>query len=646
VNSGFEDKTMRRPFASLVAAIAAAGLLAFPARADLGEIDRAFGEAGLVVSADSGVACGLCDFTARQVEATADGKILVGVSYATSWFHRWGYLGSGAAIARRNADGSVDASFGTDGVFTPPRPEGQYATLQKFVRLGDGRILAAGNTHGDPGDVPFQAGIYLVRASADGVTDSSFGVGGVVAPEGGNVSDLAVQADGRILLLLSDRLWRLLANGAPDTSFGTGGFVAISGAGIFVVAQPDGRILLLGGPTPSTGDPPLFVSRLLGDGSPDPSFATTSVSMLVTSAQLDPSGRLLLGGARFAQQGAALMRVLPDGGIDTGFGTAGVAANNVALGFGTVRLLPDGRILASGPVPRGFLLARFLPDGFGDGSLRGATYVTHEVHPYWLGSAFVIQPDGGALVAGSINYPRQVAFQAPTDSHLALTKVGGFTLDLFNDSTAFAAQQYRDFLSREGDAAGIAHWAGLIDEGTPRAAVVESFLTSPEFEAVVAPVTRLYMAYFDRLPDLAGLQFYIGYLRGTGTLQSISNVFAGSPEFSATYGYLTHEQFVRLVYQNVLGREPDAAGLEYWTTRLDQQMPRGEVMLAFSESPEYRAATASEVRVFMTYFGMLRRLPDAAGYDYWAGQAEAGASLQVLIDGFLASAEYHARFVP
>jgi hypothetical protein len=43
---------------------------------------------------------------------------------------------------------------------------------------------------------------------------------------------------------------------------------------------------------------------------------------------------------------------------------------------------------------------------------------------------------------------------------------------------------------------------------------------------------------------------------------------------------------------------------------------------------------------------MLRRLPDPAGFDYWVGQADAGATLQGLIQGFLDSGEYGARFIP
>ena len=51
-----------------------------------------------------------------------------------------------------------------------------------------------------------------------------------------------------------------------------------------------------------------------------------------------------------------------------------------------------------------------------------------------------------------------------------------------------------------------------------------------------------------------------------------------------------------------------------------------------------------EVYVTMTYIGLLRRAPEQSGFDYWVEHMESGGSGLGLIDGFLASAEYAARF--
>lgn len=219
--------------------------------------------------------------------------------------------------------------------------------------------------------------------------------------------------------------------------------------------------------------------------------------------------------------------------------------------------------------------------------------------------------------------------------------------DVFARTRLFAMQQYRDFLGREGDSFGIGYWSALTGGGTSRAAVTRSFFDSPEFQGAIAPVTRLYFAYFNRIPDKPGIDYWIGQYRLGLPLNDISQAFAESPEFSATYGGLDNAAFVTLVYNNVLGRAPDAPGLAYWTGQLSGGLlTRGRVMLGFSESPEYRQSSYNRVFVTMVYYGMLRRVPEQVGFDYWVTQLNAGASGFNLINGFFVAPEYYGRFLP
>ena len=96
----------------------------------------------------------------------------------------------------------------------------------------------------------------------------------------------------------------------------------------------------------------------------------------------------------------------------------------------------------------------------------------------------------------------------------------------------------------------------------------------------------------------------------------------------------------------MLGRAPDAAGFAYWSGRLATGLTRGQLMVQFSESPEYTSLIGSEVYVTMMYSGMLRRAPDQAGFSFWVGYRDAGNSGLALISGFLASPEYRNRFLP
>ncbi len=207
----------------------------------------------------------------------------------------------------------------------------------------------------------------------------------------------------------------------------------------------------------------------------------------------------------------------------------------------------------------------------------------------------------------------------------------------------FVTQQYEDFLSRPPDTAGLAYWSALIEDGLEPAALVEHLASSPEFEGRIAPLVRLYHAHFRRAPDYAGLTYWAGVARRGWSLAQISEQFVRSAEFDATYGSLTDTAYVDRVYVNVLGRRAEQAGHAYWLDQLQQGMTRGELMVAFSESPEYRRLIRGRVLATMLYVGMLRRAPEASGLAYWAGVVDDGTPYRNVIAGFLGAAEYENR---
>jgi serralysin len=73
-------------------------------------------------------------------------------------------------------------------------------------------------------------------------------------------------------------------------------------------------------------------------------------------------------------------------------------------------------------------------------------------------------------------------------------------------------------------------------------------------------------------------------------LSQVAANFVASPEFAAKYGSLDDAQFVTLLYENALHREPDVAGLAFHVANLEGGMSRADVLVAFSESPENQAA--------------------------------------------------------
>ncbi|MFG6515431.1 DUF4214 domain-containing protein [Sulfitobacter sp. TB366] len=88
-------------------------------------------------------------------------------------------------------------------------------------------------------------------------------------------------------------------------------------------------------------------------------------------------------------------------------------------------------------------------------------------------------------------------------------------------------------------------------------------------------ITALYVGYFDRAPDPAGLQFWIDQLDNGREYNTIAADFAASPEAVALYPYLTTPDvsspasFVTNIYANLFGRTPDQEGLDFWTGVLE-----------------------------------------------------------------------------
>ncbi len=112
---------------------------------------------------------------------------------------------------------------------------------------------------------------------------------------------------------------------------------------------------------------------------------------------------------------------------------------------------------------------------------------------------------------------------------------------------------------------------------------------------VNASVYRLYCAYFLRYPDMDGFNFWFdAHVNQGWSLETISDLFAGSPEFATIYGSLTNEQFASLIYENVLSRSPEPVGYAFWVDQLNTgAFTRGEVMLFFSQSIEFKILTGT-----------------------------------------------------
>jgi len=112
-------------------------------------------------------------------------------------------------------------------------------------------------------------------------------------------------------------------------------------------------------------------------------------------------------------------------------------------------------------------------------------------------------------------------------------------------------------------------------------------------DALAGRVLSLYQAGLNRAPDTDGLNFWIeSYIAGTDLLD-ISQQFVDSTEFATEFSVASDADYVSTLYQNVLGREGEASGVEFWLNSLAAGVSYSKMLLNFSDSPENQAGIAS-----------------------------------------------------
>ena len=102
-------------------------------------------------------------------------------------------------------------------------------------------------------------------------------------------------------------------------------------------------------------------------------------------------------------------------------------------------------------------------------------------------------------------------------------------------------------------------------------------------------LTQIYNASFKRLPDPDGLRYWISnFSSGKDDERAVASSFLASAEFKERYGEdVSNESYVNTLYINVLGRDYDQAGYNYWLGNLNNGVEtKYELLLGFSESVE------------------------------------------------------------
>lgn len=334
-----------------------------------GALDATFGGVGALVTTFAAPAA------AYAVAIQADGKIVAvgtaGKSVIPPYTGSPDRPGITFALARYNADGTLDPSFGTDGKVRTGFGRSAAAAAYAVAIQPDGKLVAVGLA---------RKAFALARYNVDGSLDTSFSLNGkartrfVDRPLRESATDVAIQADGGILVsgIACDAngcnlvLARYLPDGSLDAFFGAGGG-AITPISWYTVGdlavQADGKIVVGAGHSLFRYDP---------NGSLDTSFSDDGWVRTAVAADgvgIQSDGKIVVTGpTRWEPWTFAVARFDPSGALDRTFG--GGRATTDFPGFDdlayALAIQADGKIVAVGTtsdfnIDGRFALARFLP---------------------------------------------------------------------------------------------------------------------------------------------------------------------------------------------------------------------------------------------------------------------------------------------
>lgn len=203
------------------------------------------------------------------------------------------------------------------------------------------------------------------------------------------------------------------------------------------------------------------------------------------------------------------------------------------------------------------------------------------------------------------------------------------------DTQAYVAAAFEDILGRAADPGALANWTNLLNHGLSRGVFTGALAHSDEYYHLV--IQAAYQQYLGRVADLQGLNVWTAAMRGGLSDEQLEADFIGSPEFFAHAGG-TNRAWVDTMYQDLLGRQPDAAGEAFWVQSLAMGANRQSVAFGFAASVERESQ-----RVQSDYFHFLGRAASAAEVNNWVIAFEHGYSNENVIAGFAASNEYYHR---
>ena len=389
-------------------------------KAQPGTLDKSFGNNGITIT-------GEYYNYGRALVLQPDGKIILAGNGGTIGIN-------GFFLVRYNTDGSTDGSFGKEGKTITPIS--RYAEILSIALQPDGKIVAAGYILNQSAD----ADIALARYKPDGSLDSTFGSNGIVITDirkDDYAWDMTLQEDGKIVATgittagENDNktcfLNRYNPDGSADEGFGDKGVVLATYNFATEMNEvkilPDGKILT-GGTYSYLSGSKFMLARYMPDGYKDITFgvnglATARFDVLPGSNQLNAialqtDGKIVCAGRTTVTRGnihtvMAMMRFNSDGTLDNDFGNKGTVVSD----FGSTNTLAsavlvqaDGKIVMAGSYYNGYIghssfaVSRYQANGIPDSSFGENSLTVTDIGESAGANDAILQEDGKIILAG------------------------------------------------------------------------------------------------------------------------------------------------------------------------------------------------------------------------------------------------------
>ena len=493
-------------------------------------IDTSFGSLGFAAFLD-----------VEHVEALAvqpDGKIVAAGNTPYAIIN--GSLTTNTVLARFNDDGSPDTGFGNGGTATFDHWYDEV--VESVVIQPDGKIVLAGWAFGN------QTFSFITRLNADGTPDATFGTNGTrQIMTADSIREIVLQPDGRILAAGTGAIHRLTASGSSDTTFGTSGrLVPVVSDASAIALLSDGSILAGGTVVDQVAVAKYNSAGLLDTSFGVSGMTATGVpGVRAVDLVVRPNGRIVLAAdnGEFSLANGRLIQFHSNGSLDTGFGTNGV----ISFGAGDPRpiasigLVSNGELIAAGIDFRRAGYYRFSETGV---LLTSDFNSAYGIRPY----SMVVQQNDQFVLGSAVNRMGQlIRFSSGgvatasdtldvTDDDLVFQRVkplGGLASTASDASALANASDVRDFnvfLEAGETLAAVVDPAASVSLTVQLLTVSGSFTSTNAGTAVVMPPQRITTAgsYTFRVAGTGATNFDLTLYRNSAVEQQVGDTANGN----------------------------------------------------------------------------------------------------------------------